>query len=92
MDILGYMKQGRDPELSPRSITRGDKFFTLGVVISDEQPIPKGNIRILHTLSGDSSGACYDCYHPESAKQFFTNFNEELLQRVIEVKQLNGLL
>ncbi len=88
---ITYLKQKEKVDLGLKSVkVLGEKWFTLGLIngfLSYKPPLS-----VCQTCDDYSGGEISKNYHLQSAKKVFNHFNTTLLEKVIEEKQLRGLL
>lgn len=87
MSIITYRKQNEEVVLRPK----GRGLNTGGFVLLREvKGMTKQNLKLAHSV-GTNLGGVENKHHKESAKSFFTTFNENLLSKIITIKEQQKL-
>lgn len=88
---IQYKKQEEIPIMRKRVGNLLDKDYNELSIIKDYLVMERG-VKIMHTRGKYLAEKLNNSYHVESAKRFFTNFDEELLSRVLNRKQELNLI
>lgn len=82
MSTIGYKKQNFETELIPLSRSLNSKKME---ILAYVKGLPIKKLEISHTV-GTGQGI-ENKFNKESAKFFFTNFNQQLLDKILLVKE-----
>lgn len=87
MSTISYRKQNEEVLLYPKGRGLNNGGF---VLLQEVKGLYTQGVKVLKTTS-DNVGGIQNRYHKESAKSFFTTFNEDLLSKVITIKEQQKL-
>ena len=88
---IQYKRQEEVPIMHKRAGNLLDKDYNELSIIKGNLVMERG-VKIMHTRNEHLVGKLNNSYHVESAKRFFTTFDEALLSRVLNRKQELNLI